>query len=201
MSTHNTKEIYDYTIVGKDLTTFILQPGYVEGVEKLEKTFPDIKTMYSSIFKNTKEYCVVLWNGIPFRWSYTEDLPDLVANIIEILNQIIVNNTEQWHSELKSKTFEALWSFSTKDSMLSIKSSFIRVDGGHQNALNSLSVIKINREHFIAEWKLLIEQLLQSFLASEQIVSGSEAEECLHNIKQINNHIANRALRYQYDKR
>ena len=43
MSDNKTEEIHEYSIIGKDLTTFILQPGFVEGVIRQNKIFSQIE--------------------------------------------------------------------------------------------------------------------------------------------------------------
>ena len=201
MSDNKTEEIHEYSIIGKDLTTFILQPGFVEGVIRQNKIFSQIENLYEEVFKNTKEFCVITWNGIPFRWSYINDLPYLIDSVIEVIRQIITDKKQHWQVDLKSKTFEAIWSFKYDRDIITIQSHFTKVDGGHQNALNTLSVLRIKKETFLSEWKLLIEQILQSLIQSENKIKGEALKMKINVIKEVNDVITKRALRYQYDKR
>ncbi len=72
----------DYTLIGADLTGLWLQPGFVEGVVADGRRFRTLEAAFRHIFRRNLEYAVLLWNGLPVRFSYPEDLAPLASTVI-----------------------------------------------------------------------------------------------------------------------
>tara|TARA_R110002049_G_scaffold47596_2_gene137190 strand:+ start:365694 stop:366299 length:606 start_codon:yes stop_codon:yes gene_type:complete len=199
---NNIEEVHEYRILNKQLATLKVQAGFVEGVAEGKRTFNDITKMYGSIFGNNKEYCVILWNGIPFRLSYTEDLPCIIVPFSKMLKTLLERTEKEWQIDFKSNHFEACWYFSLdKNQMLTISGNFYKVAGGHEKAINTLAIVRIAEEDFLKEWKLLLEQYLKGYEDSGSVLKNINDLFIIEDLKNANNRIKNKALRYQYDKR
>src|SRR5688500_5808742 len=48
----------DYTLIGRDLTSLLLQPGFVEGIVADHKRFATLENAYQHIFRRNLEYAV-----------------------------------------------------------------------------------------------------------------------------------------------
>ncbi len=200
---NNIEEIHEYSIVGQDLTTLIIQPGFVEGVVKDERSFKSIEKAFQYIFRNNKEYCIVLWNGIPFKMNYTEDIPKLIIPLVKMLKLCFSknkNDVERIDFKSDQIDFSLQFSFST-DQIIAIKGDFNKVYGDHQHVLNTLGLVRISVKDFLSEWKLLIEQLIQAFDDSNIRLSNKSDREIINEVMELNSLIPFRAIRYRYDER
>ncbi len=200
---NNIEEIHEYSIVGQDLTTLIIQPGFVEGVVKDERSFKSIEKAFQYIFRNNKEYCIVLWNGIPFKMNYTEDIPKLIMPLVKMLKLCFSkkkNDVETINFKTDALDFSLQFSLNV-DKMITIKGDFNKVYGDHQHVLNTLGLIRISVKDFLSEWKLLIEQLIQAFDDSNIRLHNKSDRKIINDLTELNNLIPFRAIRYRYKQR
>ena len=175
----------EYSILGMELTTFIFQAGFVEGIIEDSKDFSNLTEAYQHIFRNNKEYAIILWNGVPIRLSYTEDIPQIVENVIDFL-EAIQNNSK--NIVLKVSTENNQWQLKAtlEGNNLTIQSNFTSLSGNYQHAFESLSLLKMGANEFLSEWKSLLEQLETAIERSGCTLSkkGQESIKRLQNLNQ-----------------
>lgn len=158
------EEQADQTIIGDDLTSFLLQVGFVESINPDAKKFNTLQEAYQHIFQRNKEFAIFLWNGIPVRLSYLEDIPYMIYGILLLLNDLIGKNPKRsTFIEFSTPNLETSWSINVNEPNIEISSNWKRVEGNYEMALNQVSMLIMSKEDFVAEWKLLLLQLIQSF--------------------------------------
>jgi hypothetical protein len=187
------EEKEQYSIRNEKLTRFLVQPGFVENVQPDYEESDSIIGFLSHSFSQTKEYLVISWNGIPFRWSYARDLPFLLETILGLLENSVDSNINYWEQRLASPTFKAKWTFTKENEDLIIEGEFTKVTGAHQRSLNAIPVLKMNLLEFQSEWKLLMEQMIKV------LKNKKRDKELLKRVNMVNKRIPNRAVRYQYE--
>lgn len=192
-----------YTPNKSDRSTslFMIQPGFIEGVVAEPLAFDSMERAFENIFKNTKEFCIIVWNQIPLKLSYHEDIPYLIQSICETLDLLFNSYEKNWSTHFLSKNCDFTWSFSIIEDDIFVVGDFIKINGNHQKAINSLPNFRMDINTFLKEWKLLIEQILNAFEQSEHQLTNSNDQNLIHVLNNINAFIPSRALRYQYDKR
>lgn len=192
----------NYTSDKKDPTlTFMVQPGYVEGITAETLRFHSVETAFENLFRNNKEFCIIVWNEIPFRLNYHEDIPFLIRPLTSLLGYLSYSEEKNHEMALNSKNCNFTWTFSTTDDDLIISGNYSKIAGGHEKALNSVAQIRTDTTTFLKEWKLLIEQIVTAFHESEYEITHPEDQKVVNDLAEINGSISERALRYQYDKR
>ena len=190
----------DYTLIGADLTGLWLQPGFVEGIVADHKRFATLASAYQHIFRGNLEYAVLLWNGLPVRLSYPEDLPLMVAPLIAMLDalqrQQVVNRTGY---DFRTAHLHAQWQIETNPESVTIAGQWHQVSGDYQAALNQLGMVRMNRLAFLREWKLLLQQLCQAFADAEAVLTEPEARAQLQTLRDLETSIPTRGRFYQYE--
>jgi len=61
-----------------DVKSFHIQAAFVESILSNKKSFPSVSDAMKNIFSKNKEFGIFLWNLTPVRFSYSEDLPQLI---------------------------------------------------------------------------------------------------------------------------
>ena len=192
----NTEENFPgYSILGVELTTFILQAGFVEGIIADSKEFPNLTKAYQHIFRNNKEYTILLWNGIPIRLSYTEDIPYLVEELIEFL-EAIQNNSENASFRVATKNNQWQLDATIEHDDLTVKSNFSHLSGNYQHAFEPLSLLKMETSKFLSEWKILLEQLVTALERSGCKLTSQKGEQSLERLRSLNNRIHKTGVLY-----
>ena len=192
-------EEVDYTLIGRDLTGLWLQPGFVEGVIADRKSFATLEEAYRHIFRRNLEYLIMLWNGIPVRFSYTDDIPAMAGALTRMLQSV-------WQSEAGPETshrfmtpgIETEWKVETDSGSITIKGVWQQTPGNYEAALNHLGIIRMTRVAFLCEWKLLLQQLIKAVDDAEAVLTTPEARDQLKVLQSIEPAIPARGRFYQY---
>lgn len=191
------QEQEDYVLLGKDRATLIVQPGFVEGIVPEKRRIAAISDAYRFIFRNNREYGILLWNGIPVRFSYTEDLPLMVEPLVQLLGRTTPNGTMNW----TTPNFALSWELEkTADGQLRIRQQCDRIKGGYERALNQLGMIILPEKTFLNEWKLLLNQLVEAFDRSEVQLDSGAAKKLLEQLRSLNETITGPGALYRYGK-
>jgi len=186
----------EYNILGAELTTFVLQPGFVEGIETEPLSFSNLVDAYRHLFRNNKEYAVLLWNGIPIRLSYHEDIPYGVEGLIEFLERLIAGKNEA-SLLFKSENLEATIRANQDGKNLTLELSCNKVSGNYQAALSPVSLLKIERDAFLGEWKIVIDQLTRSMIQSGYSLSSVNDNKIIKRLIAFNDRISQRGMLYR----
>ncbi len=190
----------EHTIIGSDLTTLLIQPGFVEGIIEDHKSFDALTEAFQHIFRNNTEDAILLWNGIPIRLSYVEDLPFIASDLIDALHTIL-NKEEDTNITLNTANIVCSFRIKRQEEQLTITGDFQSIKGNYEEVLNTLGMIKINVSAFLKEWKLLLEQLAQALQDSACKLRGKTAKQTVTKLEALLAGIPERGTFYQYDKR
>lgn len=146
--------------------TFIIQAGFVEGVESHTQIFEHTDHAFQHIFRNNKEYMILLWNSFPVRLHYQLDLPLMIGDIVGFLRTIQnqTSGTYQWRIEIPN--VEAVINISWNDWYLKLEGSWTNLPGGLHQAIGSFTEVEIMTSDFLAEWKLPVSQFYQALIDS-----------------------------------
>jgi hypothetical protein len=189
----------DYTLIGSDLTSLLLQPGFVEGIVADRKHFATLENAYQHIFRRNLEYAVLLWNGLPVRFSYPDDLSQMVVPLIAMLDDLQGHETMESRSyEFRTANLHMRWQVETRARHVTIEGVWYQVSGHYEAALNQLGMIRMSRLAFLCEWKLLLQQLSQAITDAETILTQADAREQLQTLRRLEASIPSRGRFYQY---
>jgi hypothetical protein len=192
-------EVEDYTLNDGELTTLIVQPGFVEGIVPGQREFATIPEAFRFIFRNNKEYGIVSLNGVPVRFSYTEDLPEMAEPLTELLNAIIRGSDNETECSFVAENFDLRWKVTASaDGGLVIRQECQRISGNYAQVLNELGVVSISREVFLGEWKILVAQLCEAFERSEVSLSEARDLELIAKLKLLDKTITGKGVLYNY---
>ncbi len=192
----------EYPLLDADLTGLWLQPGFVEGVVAERKRFASLEAAFRHIFRRNLEYAVLLWNGLPVRFSYPEDLAPLASTVIAMLDAVqSAETTHRAAYELRTPNLEALWRVETEPEMVTIEGFWEWIAGDYQAALNQLGMVRMPRAAFLCEWKLLLEQWLRAIADAQAVLTGKEARSQLETLRRLEAGIPQRGRFYRYDDR
>lgn len=188
----------EYSVIGRELTTFVLQPAFVESILPEQKTLHSIAEAFRFIFRNNKEFGIFLWNGIPVKFSYESDLPLMIEPLIGLLSNI---HSEKQVARFVTPALSFEWSVTSNDAdQLTIRQTCQHVNGGYKQILNQLGIIIIHRNDFLNEWKLLLNQLVEAFDRSELQLTEPRDQELLQRLRLLNTNIEGPGSLYSYDK-
>ncbi|MCP4287756.1 MAG: hypothetical protein GY792_25515 [Gammaproteobacteria bacterium] len=189
----------DYTLIGTDLTGLWLQPGFVEGIVAERKRFATLVKAYGHIFRRNLEYAILLWNGLPIRFSYQDDLPAMVSNLIVMLHAVQHPEATFGTSYVfQTLNLQTLWQLEIDQKIVTIEGFWQQVPGHYEAALNQLGMIRMPRLAFLCEWKLLLQQFIQAIADAEAVLTRSEARNQLQTLYSLEANIPSRGRFYQH---
>ncbi len=189
----------DYILIGTNLTGIWLQPGFVEGIEADGKRFSSLAEAYRYVFRGNLEYAIMLWNGLPVRFSYRDDLSNMVDNLIDMLShmQHPVGESVVLY-EIRTPHLQYRWRMGIDSEIVTIEGFWQRVPGGYESALNQLGMIRMPRLAFLCEWKLLLQQFIQAISDAGAVLTQLEARNQLQSLEILEAQIPSRGRFYQY---
>jgi hypothetical protein len=189
----------DYSLLDKDLCDLYLQPGFVEGVIADQKRFATLEQAYRHIFRRNLEYAILLWNGIPVKFSYPEDLSAMTSQLIAMLDYVQHPETaSQQNYEFRTPNLHTLWQVQCDPETVTIEGFWYEIPGHYEAALNHVGLIHMPRYPFLYEWKLLLKQLIQAIADAEAILTKPKARQQLETLKRIEANIPHWGRFYQY---
>lgn len=180
-------EMEETSFLGDDTDGFFLQVGLLEGIIKDGQIFNTLSEAYYHIFRNSKEFAMILWNGLPVRLSYTRDLPLLVEPLTNFLINLSQDNDSPRHQKviLKTKSFNTQWQVQWDESWVEIQAQWEEIKGNYQDALNASGHIRMPKVAFLAEWRLLLEQLVKSFMDTGTELRDSEQKGYIEQLDEL----------------
>jgi len=188
----------EYSIIGRELTTFVLQPAYVESILPEQRAVHSIEEAFRFIFRNNKEFGIFLWNGIPVKFSYQTDLPLMIQPLIVLLSGI---TAEKHVVRFATTALSFEWLITSNDAdQLTIRQTCQHINGGYEYILNQLGMVIIHRNDFLNEWKLLLNQLVEAFDRSELQLTEHSDQKLLQKLRLLNTNIEGPGSLYSYDK-
>ncbi len=182
-----------------DLNGLWLQPGFVEGIIADRRHFATLEQAYQHIFRRNLEYAVLLWNGIPVRLGYPDDLPAMVENIITLLDAVQHPDAAVVSSYVfRTPNLHTVWQVKTDPDIVTLAGAWHTVPGGYAAALNYVRLIHMPRLAFLYEWKLLLQQLIQALADAEVVLTTPQARHQVQTLHSLEVDISARGRWYQY---
>lgn len=194
----NIPETEEYTIRGRELTTLIVQPGFVESIIPEEKRLDEVEQAYRFIFRNNREFGIILWNGIPIRFSYIDDLPAMVEPLARLLQFVSTGIPGEHKAHFQTKNLDLEWNVSLRENGLLLSQHCHRISGNYAEILNRLGMISLTCDAFLKEWKLLVAQLVEAFHRSAVSMASDSGEKVIGQLKLLDETIQERGVLYQY---
>jgi len=179
------EEQEDYTLSDPALTTFLIQPGFVEPYTGEKSKFVDPQESFAEILSSTREQLMFLWNGIPIPLDYPVTIASHLSLILDFLEPLVQSPPQS--AALKITTSFGKFDISAAprdEDRLLLRIVMKDTQYALEIALNGMELIVIERSVFLSEWKLLLQQLLEAFLRSEVKVRYISQVERLHAINQ-----------------
>lgn len=194
----NIPETEEYTIRGNELTTLIVQPGFVESIIPEAQQFDEVEQAFRFIFRNNREYGIVLWNGIPIRFSYIDDLPEMVEPLVSLLQFVNTGMLGEHKVRFQTKNLDLEWNVSLREKELILSQHCHRISGNYAEILNRLGMISLSCNAFLKEWKLPVAQLVEAFHRSDITITSDSGEKVIGQLKLLDETIQERGVLYQY---
>jgi len=189
----------DYTLIDADLSGLWLQPGFVEGIVADRKQFATLAEAYRHIFRRNLEYAILLWNGLPVRLSYQDDLSAMADNLIAMLHAVQRPEATSGISySFQTPNVQTLWQIETDPEIITIEGFWRQLAGHYEAALNQVGMIRMPRLAFLCEWKLLLKQFIQAIADAEAVLTRPEARKQLQTLHRLEAGIPSRGRFYQY---
>jgi len=189
----------DYILVGKDLSGMWLQPGFVEGIIADRKSFSSLQEAYKHIFRRNLEYAILLWNGLPVRLSYDDDLPLMINEWIFMLDMVSsANKNKTVTCVFNTPNIVVNWHIEIESEFICIDAHWEKISGNYQAALNQLAMIRMCRHEFLCEWKLLLQQFVKAMNDSKVKLISESARKNFQTLCDIERNIVKRGRFYQY---
>lgn len=187
------------TLVDADLGILSLQPAFVEGIERTGRRFSTLTKAYRHIFRRNLEWGILLWSDVPVRISYRQDLPAMVEPLTDLL--IYVVKADDGHGDFSFETpnLETRWRVELSGEMMELRSRWLRVKGDYEAALNEAVGVRMPRQDFLCEWKLLLQQLLKAFADSGASLSRQQSRDRFEILRELEAAIPARGRFYRYE--
>lgn len=196
--TPDNMELEEYTIRGNELTTLSVQPGFVEGILPEEKRFDEVEQAYRFIFRNNREFGIILWNGVPIRFSYIDDFPAMIEPLVSLLHFVRTGISGEHKARFLTKHLDLEWNVSLRENGLLLSQYCHRISGNYAEILNRLGMISLTREAFLEEWKLPVAQVVEALRRSEVHITSDSGRNILEELNVLNETIQKRGVFYQY---
>lgn len=191
-------EIESYSIRGEGLATFYLQPAFVEGIIPEPKKITSIVDAFRFIFRNNRKFGIISWNGIPIRFSYTEDLPLMIEPLLDLLTELKDDSMNKKTTIIHTPNLQLTWQLEKRSpNTLLIEQVCSFISGKYESSLNNLGMIFINCDRFMNEWKLLLAQLIEAFSRSEVVLDSIKALQQMEQLIKLTNTIKDKGWLYK----
>ncbi|MCB0565585.1 MAG: hypothetical protein H6558_12180 [Lewinellaceae bacterium] len=151
----------------QDVNSFHLHVAHVEPIEQQNLTFDGIEQAFQTAFAKNREFALLLWNGVPIKFTYTVDLPLMLKTVLSMLEALIEKGTGTHTLEFDCPAFTTRWDLKWDEKFIQIESHWDKVDGGYEAALNEeaeeIFKLLLLKKEFVFEWKMLLQQCRQAF--------------------------------------
>ena len=128
----------------------------------------DLAQAIQAIYPMDTEDLILVWNHVPIRLSYKYDVSILIDDLLSLLTAVLGATDGEYTVHWGSDTFNAVWKLRWGNGKMHIESNWQSALGNYEGLLNSHPTLDVGYEDFIAEWKMLLEQL-QADVASAQV--------------------------------
>lgn len=125
----------------------------------------------NEIFSEVREKGIILWNQLPITLDYSNDLPEILEPIVELLEKMSATQEGAHNLELKCPSFTCLWKVKWNNTFVLIDANWSKIKGGYEAALNdtdpNIGELTLVKTEFIAEWKMPLLQVSNGLKAAK----------------------------------
>ena len=180
-------------------SSFYVQVGFVEDVELKNETFENLTDGAQSLFANTKEKGIFLWNNLPVPFDYQTDLAEIIMKITPVIREIYWAERGDELFSVQSKNLDFGWRIVWEGDVVNIDSDWRKVPGNLQDVANEDLLRKVitSKEAFLAEWKMLIFQFDRAVSATGSSFKDLDAQEVVLELQNLTKSIKNTGKFYQ----
>lgn len=151
-----------------------------------------VREAFLKLFHPLEESIYVFWNGIPIRLRYQEDMyhsfEEILAMTWLVQKEVIGRTKATLTSQLLKAELRLLW----KDDMIEIRASFTPFEELYKpfsDALNARNSIKMAKHEFLAEWKMILHQIIVSLKAGNISIEDGKERRKLELIQHVEKNI------------
>ncbi len=170
-------------------TSFVIQAGHPQARPVEQKRFARLAEVFPVAFSENTEAAWLIWNKIPVRLSYTYGLYTNVDSLIDLLEALTTqtNGQKEWTfiSEVFITTIQVDWQYP----QLTLRAQW-RAKRSHlamANVLNQKSQIQSTVPSFLAEWKIIAYQIINTLKQTQIELSDPHEQQKILRLKKIVN--------------
>ena len=121
-----------------------------------------ITNAVETVFPLCTEYCVMCWHNVAFVLSYKYDLPYILPDILDLLDNLLREEVGEWECTFPSDSFCVEWHVLWEAGQLTIDGSWHSVAGGVESLLKNTSSVAMPVDTFTYEWKYLLKRVIDA---------------------------------------
>ncbi|PHR35249.1 MAG: hypothetical protein COA38_02880 [Fluviicola sp.] len=171
------------------LNSFHIHVPYVGISKEITYNGTTAEELLKNAFSDVSEKGIILWNQVPIAFEYSEDLPLLLNPIVELLESIKAQTEGKSELNFECPSFSMQAKIKWNDKFILIDSDWTRINGGYESALKAdnppIGQLTLMKNEFLSEWKILLEQCVNTLKGSNVVVVTSESRVSLNRLKSI----------------
>lgn len=177
------------SLESRAFTMFCIQASNPRMIKSEVLESEDLSEILQSIFPMQTEDALLNWHRIWIPVEYKYDISVMFDDILYMLSELIEKDSGECSILFGSDTFHVAWYLDWLKSDLNIRAKWVNVRGRPAvlDCLNSFPQLRIEKDKFLFEWKMLLVKLIE---AIEQ--SGATFQEMAQfkQLKSINGSIS-----------
>ncbi len=119
-----------------------------------------------TVFPLNTENAFIVWKGFYIPLSYKYDFSIIIADVIKILQLMIVNDVGQIKNVWPSNTFQATWNLTWGAEDVRIDAQWNSLFGCSIESLNRAGSVVLKKSAFLAEWRMPLSKILVALTVS-----------------------------------
>ncbi|WP_258940538.1 hypothetical protein [Actinomadura luteofluorescens] len=125
----------------------------------------DMADATAEMYSEDTDDAILFWNRVPVRLEYCYDIPDLLDNLVPLLEELQNPEFSQTEVYWGSDTFSAEWNIVRDGDSLRIDSRWDSVHGSYESLLNDRSQLTVRIDSFVAEWLKVLRRITSDLAA------------------------------------
>ncbi|WP_051506978.1 hypothetical protein [Saccharibacillus sacchari] len=161
--------------------SFFIQAGAPESLPVRSEEDETPWDAVESVFPLHGEHAVLVWNHIPILLSYKYDLSCMIEDLLLIIEELQSRHSGKLTNHWVSNTFAHEWRFEWSDNRLTIESKWGEIGNGLDELLRRSGPVTLDIEAFTAEWKKVLENVIEALRQAGH--EEAESEEMTRLVK------------------
>jgi hypothetical protein len=136
----------------------VSEPKINKEFDSLESS---IRDLLEDLFPMETEDAIMCWNSVLIPLSYKYDIPIMIEDIVDMIENILANNNGKIVINWPSDTFNAKWNIEWGEGKLKCKAIWYSISGNIEEVLNKSGYVEIDVDQFLAEWINLLSKIVE----------------------------------------